>query len=99
MNFYSTLDGMRLAYLDCVSGISGDMLLGALADAGVSQPELSTVPAKLGLHHVELSFEQGRRGGSAATKAHVKIDKPADGHHYPRSLSTILKMIAAADLP
>src|SRR6266404_2797546 len=90
---------MRIAYLDCVSGISGDMLLGALAGAGASQAELCAVPAKLGLHHVGLSFENVKRGALAATKAHVKIDKPADGHHHHRSLGTILKVIAAAELP
>jgi len=91
---------MRLAYLECVSGISGDMLLGALAAAGVPHAELSAVPAKLGLHHVELTFEQVKRCGIAATKAHVKIEQPGEGHHHHhRSLSTILKMIAAADLP
>ena len=95
---------MRLAYLDCVSGISGDMLLGALAAAGVSHAELSAVPGKLGLHHVELSFAQVTRCGIAATKAHVKVDQHIEQdreghHHHHRSLSTILKMIAAADLP
>src|SRR5258706_2940923 len=88
----------RIAYLDCFSGISGDMLLGALAAAGAPQAELCAVPGQLGLHHVTVSFEAVKRGGIAATKAHVKIEKPAEGHHHHRSLSTILKMIGAADL-
>jgi uncharacterized protein (TIGR00299 family) protein len=89
---------MRVGYLDCFSGISGDMLLGALAAAGAPREELSALPGHLGLHHVELSFEDVKRGGVAATKAHVKIEKPADGHHHHRSLSIILKMIAAAGI-
>src|SRR5437899_3366349 len=89
---------MRIAYLECRSGISGDMLLGALAAAGAPQQELSAVPGKLGLHHVTITFEDVKRSGIAATKAHVKIDHPPEGHHHHRSLSTILKMIAAADL-
>src|ERR1022692_812937 len=96
---------MRIGYLDCFSGISGDMLLGALAAAGESggglrldgagaqKEELSALPGNLGFHHVAVSFEEVKRGGVAATKAHVKIEKPAEGHHHHRSLSTILKMI------
>lgn len=89
---------MRLAYLDCASGISGDMLLGALVSAGVPQSELASIPAKLGLPHVSLTFEHVKRSGIAALKAHVKIDQPAEGHHHHRSLSTILRMIAASSL-
>jgi pyridinium-3,5-bisthiocarboxylic acid mononucleotide nickel chelatase len=89
---------MRIGYLDCFSGISGDMLLGALAAAGVDHGQLSALPGLLGLHHVTVTFEAVKRGGVAATKAHVKIEKPADGHHHHRSLSTILKMIAASSI-
>ncbi len=89
---------MRLAYLDCASGISGDMLLGALAAAGAPQAELSAIPAKLGLGNVEVSFEAVKRGGIAATKAHVRIETPEGGHKH-RHLSPILKMISNADLP
>src|ERR1022692_2587055 len=89
---------MRIGYLDCFSGISGDMLLGALAAAGAQKEELSALPGHLGLHHVAVSFEEVKRGGVAATKAHVKIEKPAEGHHHHRSLSTILKMIASAGI-
>src|SRR5204862_2301325 len=89
----------RISYVDCLSGISGDMLLGALAAAGASQEALCAVPGKLGLHHVSVTFEPVKRGALTATKAHVQIEKPADGHHHHRSLSTILKLIAAADLP
>ena len=42
---------MRSAYLDCFSGISGDMLLGALSDAGAPVAELSAVVERLGLKH------------------------------------------------
>lgn len=37
---------MKLAYLDCFSGISGDMLLGALLDAGLEMDSLKKLPAK-----------------------------------------------------
>jgi uncharacterized protein (TIGR00299 family) protein len=101
---------VKLAYLDCASGISGDMLLGALASAGASQEELSAIPAALGLQNVTLTFEAVKRGGIAATKAHVNIDKPAGeskagvrldgaGGHSHRHLSGIVKMINNSTLP
>ena len=40
---------MKLAYLDCASGISGDMMLGALVDAGVAIGELDAAIQSLGL--------------------------------------------------
>ena len=40
---------MRLAYIDCISGVSGDMLLGALVHAGVAERELQQRLAKIGL--------------------------------------------------
>ena len=77
---------MKLAYLDCASGISGDMLLGALASAGAPHAELSAIPSQLGLRNVTLTFETVKRGGIAATKAHVNIDNEAivlkSGIHY-----------------
>jgi hypothetical protein len=85
---------MRIAWLDCFSGISGDMLLGALADAGAPQAELSAIPGKLGLSHVRLEFERVERSDIGATKAHVKFEP---GHHH-RSLSAILKIIEGASL-
>jgi hypothetical protein len=68
---------MRIAYLDCFSGISGDMFLGAAVDAGVPQEKLQTVARALGLH-AELAFTRVERGGIAATKVDVLIHGHAD---------------------
>jgi uncharacterized protein (TIGR00299 family) protein len=68
---------MRIAYLDCFSGISGDMFLGAAVDAGVSLEKLQTVAHALGLH-TELVSRRVERGGIAATKIDVLIDGLAD---------------------
>lgn len=61
---------MRIAYLDCFSGISGDMFLGALVDAGVSPKLLEDTVAAL---DVEARLEISRvvRSGIAATKVDV----------------------------
>ncbi|MGE5174301.1 MAG: nickel insertion protein, partial [Betaproteobacteria bacterium] len=66
---------MTLAYFDCFSGISGDMILGALVDAGVSIDALRAELARLDLPGYEIRSEKTMRSGIAATKVHVIIDQ------------------------
>ena len=47
-----------IAYLDCVGGLAGDMLVSALLDAGAPEAELRAGPARLGLERVELRIER-----------------------------------------
>lgn len=61
---------MRIAYLDCFAGISGDMLLGALVDAGVDSEILHQATAALNLG-ATLKIERVDRSGISATKVHV----------------------------
>jgi hypothetical protein len=61
---------MRLAYLDCFSGIAGDMLLGALIDAGVPAEVLQNATAALSLG-ASLRIERVDRSGISCTKVHV----------------------------
>jgi pyridinium-3,5-bisthiocarboxylic acid mononucleotide nickel chelatase len=72
---------MTLAYFDCFSGISGDMTLGALVDAGVSIDVLRSELKKLGLPGYELRAEKVKRAGIAATKVHVIIEKKDRERH------------------
>ena len=83
-----------LCYLDVFSGISGDMLVGALADAGADQAAIVDAIASLETGAV-LSFERVKRCGIAATKFHVDVQEA----HAHRHLSHILKMIEKAALP
>ena len=62
----------RVLYLDCFSGISGDMLLGALLDAGLPLGDLKRALGSLALEGVEVSAEQVLRAGVAATKFSVR---------------------------
>ena len=91
---------MRIAYLDCFAGISGDMLLGALIDAGVSPEVLHGAVRSLNVG-ASLRIEKADRSGISATKVHV-LDgaEPAEAahHHHGRHLSAIKKIIQSASL-
>ena len=70
---------MRIAYLDCFAGISGDMFLGALVDAGVPLSVLQDATSALNLG-ASLRVETVDRSGISCTKVHVmEGDKLADG--------------------
>ncbi len=86
---------MKVAYLECFSGISGDMLLGALVDAGVDPETLRREIAKLGLDGVALGFEKCSRAGIGGTNLTVEV---AHDHSH-RSLSRIEEIIGGSTLP
>jgi hypothetical protein len=83
---------MRIAYLECFSGISGDMLLGALVDAGVPFEQLEATVAALNVG-ARLERRKVVRGGISGTKVDVLMgDAPAEdaghsheGHSHPHS--------------
>ena len=83
---------MRLAYFDCISGVSGDMTLAALVAAGWPAAELQQLPARLKLEGVTISVQPVRRGPFAATK--VDVEAPAQQQH--RHLHHIAAIIDAA---
>jgi len=68
---------MRIAYLDCFSGISGDMFLGALVDAGVSPKLLEDTVAALDIG-ARLEISRVLRGGISATKVDVYVNGEKD---------------------
>ena len=68
---------MRIAYLDCFSGISGDMFLGALVDAGVSPKLLEETVAALDIG-ARLEISRVMRGGISATKVDVYANGEKD---------------------
>ena len=85
---------MKHAYFDCFSGISGDMTLGALLDAGVPVDQLRAELHGLNLPGWELSAEKVWKNGMAAT--HAKVFAQDTTTH--RSLSTILEIIEKSNL-
>ena len=64
---------MKIAYFDCFSGISGDMCLGALVDAGVSLKEIEKGLRGIPVKGYTLEAKKVRRSGLAATKVDVII--------------------------
>jgi len=85
---------MRIAYLDCASGVSGDMMLGALIDAGV---DLATVQAgidSLGLPSCRLVTEEVKKKGFRALQLTVEHEP----EHAHRHLHHIVEMIDRSTL-
>ena len=60
---------MRLAYFDCFAGISGDMTLGALVDAGVDLASLRAELAKLPVSGYSLEARAVKRGGESTCQS------------------------------
>jgi len=78
-----------IAYLDCISGISGDMTLGALVDAGVPLAELNAAVTSLGLPGCRLRAEEVKKKGFRATQVLVDYEP----EHKHRHLHHILELI------
>ena len=85
---------VKVCYLDCFSGIAGDMLLGALVDAGLDIAVLRAEIGRLGIAGLSVRAETVRRCGLSATKIHVE----AAHDHSHRSLETIERLIRDSTL-
>ncbi len=85
----------RVAYFDCFSGASGDMILGALVDAGASPEALSTALGALPCGTISLRFERVTRSGIRATQVHVETPH----EHVSRGLPQITELIDRSPLP
>jgi len=85
----------RIAYLDCVGGLAGDMLLAALLDAGADLERLREVSGLLGLSGVSIAVERVERQGIGAL--HMRIEASDD--HAHRDYREIRGLVEGADLP
>ena len=86
---------MKIAYFDCFSGISGDMTLGALVDAGVDLDVIREELAKLPVTGYRLEARVVKRGGLRGTKVDVVVDEAAQP---ARRYTDIAAMISGSDL-
>lgn len=87
---------MKNLYLDCFCGISGDMTVAALLDAGADEAYLRSVAASLDIEGVSLKVEKVNKKGIQATRFQVLTDPHA--HQPHRHLSHIIAMIQGTAL-
>jgi hypothetical protein len=85
---------MRIAYLDCASGISGDMTLGALVDAGADLEAIQAGIDSLGLPSCRIVRNETKKRGFRATQ--IKIEHEPEHKH--RHLHHITAMIEGSSL-
>lgn len=88
-------DQRTLAYIDCFSGISGDMFLGALLDAGLPVEELRRQLALLGLENYTVTVNKKTCGTIAATTLAVQ----SDDRHPHRPWKDVRLLITKSTLP
>lgn len=86
---------MKIAYLDCFSGVSGDMLLGAIVDAGIPLKEIEILLMNLPVKGYKLEAKKVRRANIEATKVTVRITD----EKVVRRWKEIEHIISKSDLP
>jgi len=86
---------VKIAYFDCFSGASGDMILGALLDAGFAEGKLREQLAALHQGDIHLQVRRVQRGGLSATQVQIAIEQ----HQPERRLAEIEAIIQGSDLP
>jgi len=85
---------MKTLYLDCFSGISGDMFLGAMLDLGLDVKTFLNELSKLPISDYKLEINKSSRGGITGTDVYVRTHE----HHPHRHLKDIYDIIDKSDL-
>lgn len=88
---------MKLLYLDCFAGISGDMLLGALIDLGLSEEHLRNELAKLPLDGYRLQTRRVRKQNLAATKFECVAEHQHRSHRGYSEIAAMIRNSSLAD--
>jgi pyridinium-3,5-bisthiocarboxylic acid mononucleotide nickel chelatase len=89
---------VTICYIDAFSGLAGDMLVGALVDAGADRAAISGALDSFAIG-AAISWDRVQRRGVSATKFRVGVPGGTDAPAKHRHLSGILKLIHAAELP
>ena len=95
---------MNSVWLNCQAGVAGDMLLGALIDAGADPIAVADILYGLNLDGWALTSDRVDRAGISATHAivvehHHNHDEHGDHAHHHRPYRDIVTLINAADIP
>ena len=88
---------MASAYFQCIGGASGDMILGALLDAGLALDDLQDALAKLGVDGYALEARKARRGGLDGTHLVVNLDERGSKTHTIRDFVDIVEASGLSD--
>ena len=87
---------MTIAYFDCFSGISGDMTLGALIDAGADRAVLDATKEALRLtHEVKIEVRREQRGHLGGTRVRVETEEGGQ----PRNISALKRVVEQSEIP
>jgi uncharacterized protein (TIGR00299 family) protein len=79
----------KIAYFDCLAGASGDMILGALVDAGLSEQDLRQGLDALNLTAFDLNFQIVYKNGFRATKTDIRIEDNVTERRLPDIVAII----------
>jgi uncharacterized protein (TIGR00299 family) protein len=82
---------MRIAFFDCFAGISGNMVLGALLDAGLDREKLEEELVKLGLSGYQIHVQSVHRRGLHGTHVEVEVSEKQPTRHLRDIEATILE--------
>jgi len=93
------MNNKRIIYFDCFSGISGDMILGALVNIGVDLKKIQKGLRTLNLKGCKLNSRQVKRNGFIGTKVNVVLNQTSQKSHHARSFNDIKSLIEKSDLP
>jgi len=85
---------VRTLYFDCFAGVSGDMILGALVNAGVKLENLKSELAKLSLAGYSITAHKVMKNAISATRVEIQTDE----QHVPRNLKDIVCIIDNSSL-
>ncbi|MFZ9697861.1 MAG: nickel pincer cofactor biosynthesis protein LarC [Ilumatobacteraceae bacterium] len=94
---------MNTAWINCSAGVAGDMLMGALIDAGADAMQVADIVAGLGVDGWALTADRVDRCGISATHAIVVEHHHHDDHHHDhtphRPYRDVVAIITNADIP
>ena len=90
---------MKIAYFDCQSGVSGDMVLGALIDLGVDLKKIVAGTKSLAIDGHEIKARKVKRAGLVGTKIDVVINRQKNSRPHSRNYSQIREIINGSALP
>jgi hypothetical protein len=79
---------LTILYFDCFSGAAGDMILGALLDAGLPLEDLRRALGSLAIDRDSVWTQRVTRAGITATKFHVRREEPPVDHAHDHERAT-----------